>query len=172
MSQLRSTPTYRRGITLPEVITTAALFMLLLTGLISMSLGASKGYSADSSKMMADDTVSTGLQAMAKEVRGGLRYSVNEAGNSLAVVMPYVNDQGDYDRTRDGDTIQYYLSSGNLYRKRNTENARVVGRNVSSLKFTKNGIELGIQMTCSQQVGTRTSVTTMNTQVTLRNEPL
>ncbi len=164
-------PRRRRGATLPEIITTSGLFLLLLTGLIAMSIGASKGYSMDSSKMMADDSASVAVQSMAREIRAGLRMSLSSS-SSLSVVMPYVNEQGDYDRTRDGDTIYYYLSSGKLYRKRNAENARAVARGITLLEFTKNGIELGIKITSRQQIGTRISTTTLASQVILRNEPL
>lgn len=170
MSLLNTCLRARRGTSLPEIVTVAGLFLLLLTGLISMTLGTSRGYSMDSSKLMADDTTSLALQSMAREVRAGSSISVNEAGNSLTTVMPAVTDQGDYDRSRTGDTVQYYLSSGKLYRKRNTETARVIARNVSGLRFVRSGSSLSIEVTSTQQVGNRTSATTMSTQVTLRNE--
>lgn len=166
-----SSPLRRRGATLPEIIITAGLFLLLLTALVAMSMGASKSYSLDSSKMMADDSASVAVQSMVREIRAGLRTSLSDS-SSLTVVLPYVNEQGDYDRTRDGDTIYFYLSDGKLFRKRNVEDARMLARGITLLEFSKNGKELAIKVTTQQQIGTRMATTTLDSQVVLRNEPL
>lgn len=162
----------RRGTTLTEVVTASALFLMLLTGLITLSLGSSRTYSANSSRMTADDTVAVALQSISSEVRSASTTTVNTDQTSLTAVMPYVTEQGDYDRSRTGDTLQFYLSNGALYRKRNTENARAIARGVQSLKFTRNGSELKIEVTSAQQTGNKTSTASMSTQVALRNEPL
>jgi hypothetical protein len=161
----------RRGATLPEVLTVSAMLVMLLSGVVTMGVNASTEWSNGSSKLIADNDASLALQALGRDVRDGIRASTDSTGSTLYVVLPYVNGQGDFDRFVDGDTVQYYLSSGNLFRKQGTAGADLLAENVTGLVFSVDGSVVDIQLTSRKQMGTKTGVTTLNTQVMLRNEP-
>ncbi len=161
-----------RGATLIEVLIVASLFLVVLGGLLSMGLTATTSYSLNGSKMMADDSASMALQRLSQEVRTGLRVTVDADAQGLTVVMPAVNSQGDYDRYNDGAQIRYYLNAGRLYRKVGTANATVVGKNITVGRFTLDGSQLGIHLTCAQQIGNRQGTTSLATEITLRNQLL
>lgn len=161
-----------RGATLIEILIVSALLLVVLGGILSMGLTAATSYSLNGSKMMADDSASLALQRMSQEVRTGLRVTVDADAQGLTVVMPAVNGQGDYDRYYDGALVRYYLHAGRLYRKEGTAEATVVGRHVSAGRFTLDGTQLGIHLTCAQQIGNRKGSTTLATEITLRNQLL
>lgn len=160
----------RRGATLIEILVVSALFLTLLSSLLTMGMTATTGYSANSSKMMADDNASLALQRMTQEIRSGLRVTVDANAEGVTVVMPRVNSEGDYDRFSDGIQVRYYLEGGRLYRKQGLGTPTIAGRNVSAARFSMEGTQLDIELTCSQKIGTRQGTTTLATEVTLRNE--
>jgi len=162
----------RRGATLAEVATASMVFLLMLGGLVSIGVQASNGWANGTSEVMADDSASSALQAITRDVRNGLRCTVNEAHSEVTVTMPYVNAQGDYDRYNDGSDVKYYVSAGKLYRQAGVSSPTVLSRNVTSIQFVDSGGELQVQITCQRQNGNRSATTVLTTQVGLRNEPV
>src|SRR5689334_5125103 len=123
-------PKRRRGTTLPEVVTVAFAFVLLLYGLVAMSVSAGNQWSYGSSQLMTDNDASLAIQRAAADMRDGISATTSNGGTQLAVQMPAVNDQGDYDRTTNGSVYNYYVSSGKLYRQIGTNTAVQLGRKI------------------------------------------
>ena len=161
----------RRGATLPEVLIVSAVLILMLTALLRLSTAATNDWASGTSKMMADSDASLAFQRLAGEVRLGLRASVNSSGTELTVVLPATNSQGDYDRFTEGASVRYFLLNGKLQRRVGTQTATVLGKNITDLKFTGSGLQIGLALTSRQKTGTKTGKTTYTTQVTLRNQP-
>jgi hypothetical protein len=136
-----------------------------------MAVNAMNQWSFGSSKVMADNDAGLALQALSREIRGGVRASVDAGGGTLTVVMPYVNAQSDYDRFRDGVTVRYYSQNGKLWRQSGVASATVLAKKINWVSFVVNGSQIQIRTNSTQQYGTRSGNTTLTTQVTLRNEP-
>jgi hypothetical protein len=154
------------------MVVVTAVFCVLLAGLITMSVNAATEYAFGSTKLAADNSASLALQALARNVRDGVRASVDTTGTQLTVVFPAVNAQGDYDRFTDGATCRYYLTGTTLYRQQGTATPSILGRNLASVRFSVNGSQVGLAMTSRQQSGPRSQQTVLSTQVTLRNEAI
>jgi hypothetical protein len=148
----------------------STMFAMSLTGLVSVGVTAGTQWSIGSSRMMADNNASLALQSCARDIRDGLRATVSTNGRELTVVMPAVNLEGDFDRLTDGDVIRYYLSNGLLFRQRGTRTPIVLGKNLTALQFEVDRTKISIQLTTQQKNGNRVGETTLNTEVTLRNE--
>jgi hypothetical protein len=161
----------RRGVSITEAVIASFVFMIMLAGLVGMGVNAMNQWSFGSSKVMADNDAVLALQALSREVRSGIRASVDSTGGHLTVVMPYVNSQGDYDRFRDGLTVRYYSQNGKLWRQSGVASATVMAKKINWVSFAMNGSQVQIRTNSTQQYGTRTGNTTLTTQITLRNEP-
>jgi hypothetical protein len=162
----------RRGASLTEVVTASTVFMLLLGGVVGIGVQASNGWARGTSQVMADDAASSALQAITRDVRDGVSCVVGSSGAEITVTMPLVNSQGDFDRFETGDQVRYYLSSGKLYRQAGITSARVLARNVTSIRFQDLGGRISVEITSQRQSGNRTSTTRLTTQISLRNEPV
>jgi len=146
------------------------VFLLMLTGLIGMSSNALAQWSFGSSKVNADNDAVVAMQKLTTEIRSGTRAMATSNGSVLALVMPAVNAQGDYDRFTEGATIYYYVSSGKLWRL-GGGNATVIAKKINWVSFAVNGSQVQIKTNSRQQIGTKIGDTTLTTQVLLRNEP-
>jgi Tfp pilus assembly protein PilV len=160
----------RRGVTITEVVIASFIFLILLTGLIGMSMNALSQWSHGSSKVGADTDAMLAMQKLTTEIRTGTRASVASGGGTLALVMPSVNAQGDYDRFTEGATVYFYVSNGKLWRLAGG-NAVVIAKKVNWVSFAVNGSQVQIRTNSRQQIGTKIGDTTLTTQVSLRNEP-
>lgn len=161
---------FRRGITIPEVITSSVLFVLLLAGLLSIGVQASSQWSRGTSRVIVDDAASMAVQAIARDVRDGLSCTTNGDGAEVTVVMPLVNAQGDFDRFTDGVAVRYYRSGTTLYRKPGEGTPQVLGKRISRVHFAVEDGRLVIELTTRQQLGARVEETQLATQISLRNE--
>lgn len=160
----------RRGATLIEVATASLIFVLMLTGLVAVGMQAGWGWASGASQVMVNDASSTAIQAIARDVRNGIRCSVSADGKQATVTMPYVNSEGDYDRYTDGNQITYYVSSGTLMRQVGSAAATALARNVTSVSFQALTGKLLIQITSQRRNGNRSAATTLSTQVAFRND--
>src|SRR5205823_1352007 len=77
----RGFPSSRRGVTLVEILTVSALSLVLLTGLVATGLSAGGEYSRGAAKMQADNQASLALQKMTRELRGGIRATINSSSD-------------------------------------------------------------------------------------------
>lgn len=161
---------HRRGTTITEVVIASFVFLILLTGLVGMSMNALSQWSYGSSKLNADNDAVVAMQKLTTDVRSGTRALTSGSGSVLALVLPVINAQGDYDRFTEGSTVYYYVSSGKLWKLANG-NATVIGKKINWVSFAVNGSQVQIRTNSRQQVGTKIGDTTLTTQVTLRNEP-
>ena len=167
---MRSTrPRILRGATIVEALMAAAAFTLMLSGLVAIGTSALSSWSYGSSKMTADNDASLAMQQMVSDARAGIRAYSNSALNELYVVLPTVNNQGDYNRTSEGTTVRYYLLNGILYRQVGTAAGVAIGKKITSLRFTVNGEQIGINVTAKQQNGSKVGITTLTGQTSLRN---
>jgi hypothetical protein len=160
----------RRGVSITEAVVASFVFMIMLAGLVGMGVNAMNQWSFGSSKVMADNDAILALQALSRDVRGGIRATVDANGTTLSVVMPAVNSQGDYDRFTDGVTVNYYAQNGKLWRQSGVASATVLAKKINSATFAVSGSQIQIRTTSTQQYGTRSGNTTLTTQITLRNE--
>jgi Flp pilus assembly protein TadG len=161
----------RRGATLVEVGIVSGILILMVLGVVSLTITTTRELASNGARLASDHDAAMATQLLAREVRNGMSASVNSAGTELSVVLPYVNAAGDYDRFQQGETVLYYLSSGRLYRRSGSAAAVALAEGITSLRFTLNGSQVGVQLTTRGQSGNRSSNTTLGTQVMLRNEP-
>jgi len=163
----------RRGVTLTEIMTVSALFVTLLTGLVSTGMSAGTEYSNGTAKMMADDQASLMLQKMVREIRNGVRATVTSP-TDFTVVLPAVNAQGDYDRYVAGTRVRYFLLGNKIMRQENSAASTTLARNIREVAFaaetTTSGLRYRISLTSRQQGGKNFKDTTLSTTVSLRNE--
>lgn len=163
---------FRRGTSIPEVLAVSFSLLMLITGLVSLAISTGNGWSFGTSKMTADNSASLTLQAWAKDIRYGRLASTDTTNTILTVQFPATNSQGDFDRNNPGTltSVTYSLSGGNLVRTQGTSTT-ILGTKITSVLFTVAGPEVTLQLTARQQNGTRSGVTTLKSQVYLRNEP-
>ena len=166
----------RRGITLVEVSIAGLLMTSLLVALLSLGSVTSKEWAKSSAKIGADTDASVALQQFAYQVRDGISATVSDG--VLTVVMPLVNSEGDYNRYVTGDTVDFYVEDGTLYRQ--VSGSQVTGSSsvpvalasgISSHSFAVAGREVSLSVTTEQERGIEKATTTYHTQVALRNQP-
>jgi hypothetical protein len=159
----------RRGVSVIEIVVASFAMLLVLAGVATVSSSAITQWSRDSSKLFADNDASLALQKLSRGIRDGITASVDSTGTVLSVVMPTINSSGDYNRYSPGLTTQFYLSSGKVWSKVGSANATQIGKNIKSLNFSVNGVQVTITVDSLQQYGTKTGETSMSTQIALRN---
>jgi hypothetical protein len=164
--------TRRRGATIAEVLVASAVLLLMLGGVVSIGVQSSDGWAMGTSQVLADDSASSALQAITRDVRDGISCVVNTAKTEATVTLPEINAQGDYDRFSDGSIVRYYLSAGKLYRQVDGGIATVLTRNVTAVRFEELAGKIQLEITRQKQNGNRSATTTLKTQVALRNEPV
>lgn len=162
----------RRGATLAEVATASSVFVLMLGGLVSIGVHASDGWANGTSQVMADDSASTAIQAISRDVRDGIDCEVNESSTEVEVQLPEINAQGDYNRFEVGSEVRYYLYGGKLYRQVDGGASSVLTRNVTAVRFEELAGKLHIEITSEKVNGNKSWRTTLKTQVAMRNEPV
>lgn len=159
----------RRGITLVEVSIAGLLMTSLLVALLSLGSVTSKEWAKSSAKIGADTDASVALQQFAYQVRDGISATVSDG--VLTVVMPLLNSEGDYNRYVTGDTVDFYVEDGKLYRQLVGGDPQELASGISSHSFAVAGREVSLSVTTEQERGIEKATTTYHTQVTLRNHP-
>lgn len=157
----------RGGITL-EIAVAAGLFGLLATGGLALSLAAARGWDTGAGKSESDTSASLALQKVAREVTDGKSAEVSADGR-LTVQMPWLNDQGCYDRAFDGDELAFYTSEGKLYRQANGGTAQLIARNISETNFSVTNGMVNLAIRSQVRAGRHEMGTEFNQSVTLRN---
>lgn len=169
--------TARPGVTTTELVVASLVFSVFTTGLFSLLLSALRNWDSGSSKSYSDNSASLALQKAAREIMDGKEGRVNADG-SLTVQMPRVNDQGNYERYANGDTIKLYVSDGFLWLQRNTSTAeRLWPRHVNETRdtkiigatFTVTGPQVSLTITAQTQTGRKVTTTQFSQIVSLRN---
>jgi prepilin-type N-terminal cleavage/methylation domain-containing protein len=158
---------FRRGLTAVEVLVALGIFTVLGTGLYSLFSMSLDQWSFGSGKSESDDTASQVLQSVIRTIEDGKTASSSLLG--LAVRLPGKNDQGDYERSLNGDMIYHRLLNGNLYRQVNSTTATVIATGVQSFTYSVVGGNVTLTLTISRQSGMRTSATSFTQRVALRN---
>jgi hypothetical protein len=169
--QCTATKRYRtsRGATLPEIITVAALAVVLLTGMVTMAVNASTEWSRGSSQVSADDSASMALQNLVRDAREGISLRTAVDGTELFVRMP-AGAGTEYNRYTPGAEVRYYRDSLNRLMRQGGGTTRMLGEGVARIRFIEltNG-SVAVQLTSTQRNGTSERSSRLDTQITLRN---
>jgi type II secretory pathway pseudopilin PulG len=147
-----SRPAHRRGragTTLVEVLVVFGIISIFTTALFALFLGSLKTYDTGSSKGVSDTNVSLALQKAARAIDDGMTASVSSG--QLTVQYPWVNAQGDYDRSLLGDTVKLYVSD------------------ITTATFSVSGGSVTVTLTGQGRLGKDTQTTQMSQVVALRN---
>jgi hypothetical protein len=138
---------------------TTALFSLLITSLWSWDRGSGKGQS--------DTTASIALQKVARAIADGMSATVS--GGQLTVQLPLLNNQNDYDRTANGDTVKIYLTGTTLYQQVNAGTATSLSTDITAAAFTVSNGSVTITLTAQGRTGKNIMTTQLSQVVALRN---
>jgi type II secretory pathway pseudopilin PulG len=165
-----SRPAHRRGragTTLVEVLVVFGIISIFTTALFALFLGSLKTYDTGSSKGVSDTNVSLALQKAARAIDDGMTASVSSG--QLTVQYPWVNAQGDYDRSLLGDTVKLYVSANKLYQQINSSTATVLASDITTATFSVSGGSVTVTLTGQGRLGKDTQTTQMSQVVALRN---
>lgn len=157
----------RRGMTLVEVMIVLGIISVLTSALMSLFITSLWSWDRGSSKGPADTTASIALQKVARAIADGMSASVSSG--QLTVQLPNVNDQGDYDRSTNGNTVKIYLSGTTLYQQINSGTATVLSKYISAAAFSYSSGTVTVTLTGQYQTGQRVMTTQMSQVVALRN---
>jgi type II secretory pathway pseudopilin PulG len=158
----------RRGVTTAEILIGSSILGFMMTGILSLTLSTVTGWQRGSSQSESENAASLALQALARDIADAKRAQVNADG-SLTVQMPLVNDQQCFDRSFDGDQVTYYVSSGSLYRKVNSQTGVLFARGVSAVQFAESNGIVTLTLTARITAGRETKETRLVQSVALRN---
>jgi hypothetical protein len=140
-------------------VLTSALFSLLISSLWSWDRGSSKG--------QCDTTASIALQKVARAIADGMSASVSSG--QLTVQLPLLNDQNNYDRTINGNTVRIYLSGTTLYQQVNSGTAVSLSKDITAATFTASNGSVTVSVTARGQTGKNIMTTQLSQVVALRN---
>jgi hypothetical protein len=138
---------------------TSALFSLLITSLWSWDKGSAKGQS--------DTTASIALQKVARAIVDGKSASVSSG--MLTVQLPLVNNQGDYDRSGNGNTVKIYRTGTTLYEQINSGTAVSLSKDITAATFTPTSGTVTVALTAQGQTGKNIMSTQLSQVIALRN---
>jgi hypothetical protein len=159
----------RRGALTLEIAIAAGIFGFLATGGLALTLGAAKGWDTGTGKSESDTQASLALQKIAREVTDAKSAVASQNGAQLTVQMPWLNDQGCYDRAFDGDEVTFYVSNGNLYRRVNGGTGVILTRDIGTPNFSVTGGMVNLVLRSRVTAGRHESETEFSQAVTLRN---
>jgi hypothetical protein len=153
--------------TLVEVMTALGIIAMLTSAVMSLFISALWSWDKGSSKGGSDTSVSLAVQKVARAITEGMSASVSSG--QLTVQLPLVNDQGDYDRTQNGNTVKIYLTGTTLHEQINTGTATTLSSNITAATFTVSGGSVTVTLTAQGQTGERVMTTQLTGVVALRN---
>jgi hypothetical protein len=87
----------------------------------------------------------------------------------LTAQLPLVNNQGDYDRTQNGNTVKIYLTGTKLYEQINSGTATLLSTNITAATFSVSSASVTVTLTGQGQTGDHPMTTQMTQVVALRN---
>jgi hypothetical protein len=157
----------RAGMSLVEAMTALGIIAILTSALMSLFMSALWSWDKGSSKGQGDTAVSLAVQKVIRAIADGMSASVS--GGQLTVQLPLVNNQGDYDRTQNGNTVKIYLTGTTLYQQINAGTATALSTNVTAAAFSVSSNSVTVTLTAKGQTGRRVMTTQLSQAVTLRN---
>src|SRR5688572_17861589 len=131
----------RRGFSLVETMMVVAVLSLVMTGATSITINMIKGYGNTMTQMDADQTASTALQIMSRDLQEAKQVTVLSA-TSIRVFYPVVQADGSYLKTT-LDTVNYV----DLYRATTAGVASATGTVVYRKPATSAGRAICKQIT-------------------------
>jgi hypothetical protein len=153
--------------TLVEVMTALGIIAILTSALMSLFMSALWSWDKGSSKGQGDTAVSLAVQKVIRAIADGMTASVS--GGQLTVQLPLVNNQGDYDRTQNGNTVKIYLTGTTLYEQINSGTATTLSTNITAATFSVSSGSVTVTLTAKGQTGERVMTTQLSQGVALRN---
>jgi prepilin-type N-terminal cleavage/methylation domain-containing protein len=158
---------WRAGMTLVEVMIALGIIAILTSALMSLFMSALWSWDQGSSKGQGDTAVSLAVQKVIRAIADGMSASVS--GGQLTVQLPLVNNQGDYDRTQNGNTVKIYLTGTTLYEQINSATATTLSTNITAAAFSVSSSSVTVTLTAKGQTGERVMTTQLSQGVALRN---
>lgn len=162
----------KSGMTLLEVMITAALLSMVGAALTATLIGSVRGWSSGVGKDYAASNVTIAMQKLSLEIRDGRSATVSSG--TLTVTFPRILTDGStgekvYDLST-GSTItrSYYISNGNLVRNVGGT-VSVLGRGITSATFGTTGGAVSVTLASNEQVGSYTATRSVVGKVSLRN---
>jgi len=161
-----------RGITLVEVLVSAAILSMAGIALAAILVQSIAGWSSVASRDTATSQATIALQKLSNDIRDGKSASVSSG--VLTVVFPVIvqdptTGEEIYDLSTDDPTPRhYYVSADNLIRSAGTSTT-VFGRGVGGATFTASGGAVTVTLTSSERVGKCTSTQQVTGRICLRN---
>jgi hypothetical protein len=134
---------------------------------MSLFISALWSWDKGSSKGQGDTAVSLAVQKVIRAIADGMTASVS--GGQLTVQLPLVNNQGDYDRTQNGNTVKIYLTGSTLYQQINSGTATTLSTNITAAAFSVSSNSVTVTLTAKGQTGRRVMTTQLSQGVALRN---
>jgi hypothetical protein len=95
--------------------------------------------------------------------------SATVSGGQLTVQLPLLNNQNDYDRTANGDTVKIYLTGTTLYQQVNAGTATSLSTDITAAAFTVSNGSVTITLTAQGRTGKNIMTTQLSQVVALRN---
>jgi prepilin-type N-terminal cleavage/methylation domain-containing protein len=158
---------WRAGMTLVEVMIALGIIAILTSALMSLFMSALWSWDQGSSKGQGDTAVSLAVQKVIRAIADGMTASVSSG--QLTVQLPLVNNQGDYDRTQNGNTVKIYLTGTTLYEQINSATATTLSTNITAAAFSVSSSSVTVTLTAKGQTGERVMTTQLSQGVALRN---
>jgi len=154
-----------------EVMTATTIGTMVIMTVVALMFASLRSWARGSSHAYANTDATIAMQKIVQALREAK--SVSISGGSLAVVYPLQNVDGTYDNRFNGETVSFYLSGTNLYRKRiapTVGEPKVLSKYIQSVAYALNsGNVLAITMVAVETVGTKTQTVLLNEQIRLRN---
>ena len=157
----------RSGMTMVEVLVVLGIMTMLTSALFSLLISSLWSWDRGSSKGQSDSTTSIALQKVARAIADGKSASVTSG--QLTVQLPLVNNQGDYDRTSNGNTVRIYLTGTTLYQQVNAGTATSLSTDITAATFTVSNGSVTVSLTGRGQTGKNVMTTQFSQVVALRN---
>ena len=162
----------RRGITLIEMLVTAAVLSLATVALVSLLVNSLTGWNSATARDTTTSHATVALEKLSKDIRDGKQAQVSPG--ALVVTFPRINvdastGESIYDASAsDPVTRSYYVSGGNLVRSMSGV-ASTLARGVTSATFGAAGGTVSVTLTVWEQVGNRSATRELTGRIALRN---
>ncbi|MBN2830872.1 MAG: prepilin-type N-terminal cleavage/methylation domain-containing protein [Candidatus Omnitrophica bacterium] len=150
-----------KGFTLIETLVAAAIFILIISGIYGIMHIANISFSIDS-----------GLVDLQQQARNAIYWIARETREASSVIITPISPNNDdiiFDTPSEAG-VSYSLIGTQVIREYPPGVTKVIGDNITSLKFLRSGRILDIQLTASKSVLLRPLSFSIREQVKLRNE--
>ena len=164
---------FLKGFTLVEMLVAVSIFVILVFSVLAVLIAGQRVWDDGETQMDIQFEARRIMQRMSEELTYANpdNITISDTQDAITFIVPssYNYTTGNIEW---GNQIQYFLggANGHTLLRREGANTAVIGRNVSSVRFTLNGDRVGIQLVLSKQSPSRNNLQVeLNSQVSLRN---